>query len=505
MNGELFRGVEINALPDRERQFSERYLGFPEDLTFNEFRLINPEIRKQIILRNPIIQSDTYNRTMEHLAGEDLNKEGVYVLQLRKAKSGFLIATGIQDVVNEIANVKITQAQLDFAKDYYAQSSGVPYFNPEKWETVIRDHGGKLPFEIYGVKEGTSVLPGDPILRVHGPNELVAHFEPYFHRIFYPTLVATNARRIAEIIDPSRFIEVGLRGVENNDKHLIAVKAMYIGGGIRNTSSDMANAYYPQFNLIGTIGHRYIQSFVNEEEAFRHAVENLPAVTLLVDLNDSYEGIEKALRIKREYRNSGKKIWMRLDSGDLLAECVYALRRQEELGLKDPELDKIVIEGIESIEQLEDIESKLKMLDLPAEDYVIYGAGGLLVSENTARCDASSGFKLAKYDGRPTAKFTNSSGKSSIPGVPFLGELKGERIISQSGEHVRRSLFQPYYIDKKVVQPESIEIARINAGLTYEEIAEQAKNNQRTQKSYQTSTLLYDLRPKSKTKETVLL
>ena len=102
---DLFNGVEVGMLPERERELSQRYLGFPEDLSFNEFRLLSPEIRRQVILRNPIIQTDSYNRTMEHLAGEDWDKEGVYVLQFRKGRFGYLIAAGIRDAVQSIADI----------------------------------------------------------------------------------------------------------------------------------------------------------------------------------------------------------------------------------------------------------------------------------------------------------------------------------------------------------------------------------------------------------------
>lgn len=497
MNTELLFTRDMEDLRISNKELSKRYLGFPEGLTFNEFKLLNPEIRKQVILRNPILHTDAYNRTMEYVEGEDWKKDATYALQFRKAKEGYLIVAGVYDVCQKIADVKITQDELNFAKDYYKDANGVNYFNEDKWQYIIDKHGGKLPISIDSLKDGSAVLPGDPILRVSGPNELIAHFEPYFHHIFYQTLVATNAHQITEQLGRDRFIEVGLRGAETEEKHLMAVKAMYIGGGITLTSSDMASGYYPKFKLVGTLGHRFIQAYETEEEAFRKSIESLDAVTLLVDLNNSISGIDLAIRLKKEYRNSGKKIWMRLDSGNILQQTLYALARQKEQGLTDPLLDKIVVENIEQISDMVNIDKEVTNEGFDAKSFVIYGAGGLLISENTQRCDASTGFKLTRIGNRPTIKFSDSPGKESIPGIPTIIVDNRKRIISQANEgQVIQSLFYPAYHNKQLLFADNIEEARINALESFELVRDQATKKQRTQLSIETQGLIEDLKSK---------
>src|SRR5260221_2557503 len=219
-----------------------RYRGFPKNLTYKAFNDprsgYTPEARNELMTRNPIIRTDTYNRTMEHLKG---NVAETYVLQMRASRYGYLITAGIEDSVRKLAQTRITQNMLDFANEYYKHVKDVTYFNPQMWQDVIDKHNGYLPFTIDCVPDGTAMLPSDPFLRISGPGELVAHFEPQLHEeTFYPIAVATNAHEIAQSIGADRFIEVGLRGALSDSEHLRALKAAYIGGWITKTSNDEA-------------------------------------------------------------------------------------------------------------------------------------------------------------------------------------------------------------------------------------------------------------------------
>jgi nicotinate phosphoribosyltransferase len=492
MNAEY---LEMNETENLNFELNQRYLGFPEDLSYGEFRCLTPETRKQVILRNPILHTDSYNRTMEYLGSEDAKTEATYALQFRKSPHGYLILAGINELVEKISSITITQDQLDFAKDYFASTSGIKYFNPKVWQEIIDDHKGKIPIEIYAPPEGTAVLPGDPVLRVKGPNEVVAHFEPYFHHLFYPSLVATNAHEITRIVGPGRFIEVGLRGAETEEKHMIAVRAMYIGGGIKSTSSDMANAYYPQFNLVGTMGHRFVQAFETEEEAFRTAIERTDSISLLIDLNNSIDGIDLALKLKQEYRQTGKKIWIRLDSGNILEQTLYVLGKQKKLGMQDPTLDKVVVEGIEHLSEIDEIENAVTNKGIKPKDFVTYGAGYLLITDNTTRNDASTGFKITKLGDRPTAKFSDTPGKRSIPGEPTIIFKHGRRVISQVGEK-GWDLFRPVYKNGLNLVSDNIEIARANAIRSFDEISDEVAGQQRSQISPRTENLIFLLKQK---------
>jgi len=449
-----------------------RSLAFPE-ISYKEFKALPYTAQKSLIAKNRIINTDTYNRTMNELssrlldtkAGEaskaqdyQRNDQATFALQLRRSPFDYLVACGIEDMVEELTLLPVTQAELDFAIEHYREHSNVPFFNQKMWQDVIDKNEGKLPFEIRGVRDGTIVIPGEPMLTVKGPEELVAHFEHVFHRVFYSTLVATRAHALSEIVgDSARFVEVGKRGAITEEQHLQALKAIYVGGGFTLTSNDAGSVILPLKDT-GTIGHRYIQRFSTEEASFRHAIEILDAVTLLVDLVDTYKGIDLSLELKEEYRSSGKKIWVRLDSGDILDQTRYFLAETIKRGMTDPLLDRVVVEGIESLGDIQKIENMIVEEFGPDHlQRVVYGAGGLIISDKTSRSDASSGFKISVYTDengvlQPTMKFSDSPGKISQPGDPKLVILNGKRVIAQEQEKLSGAvleLFEPLYMNGK--------------------------------------------------------
>jgi nicotinic acid phosphoribosyltransferase len=461
---------EVDAA--REQRLLDRLkpaLEFPE-ISWQEFSALPEAVREELLTRNRVINTDTYNRTMGYLA--QLEKAplaarngldpavpatiaadaATYTLQMRRAPHGFLISAGLEDLVEKLTLLPISTAELEFAKEYY-QHTKVPFFDQELWQWVVEKNAGVLPISIRGPRDGNLIAPGEPVLNVSGPSELIAHFEHVFHRAFYPMLVAAQAQVLLQIIgDPRRFIEVGKRGAATEAQHLSALKAIAVGGGFQLSSND-AGVGLLAMSDVGTIGHRFVQRFGSVEQAFRFAIEHLPRVTLLPDLIDSMSGIELTLRLKQEYRATGKPILLRLDSGDLLEQARYYLRELTRLNYLDPAQDMLVIEGLDSLEELAGIERAL-CAEFGSElvhRLVAYGAGSLLISDRTSRADASSGFKLAIYtsheDGslQPTMKFSDSPGKGSFPGVAEVGWIDGQRSIAQASELGTDSTFEYLY------------------------------------------------------------
>jgi putative nicotinate phosphoribosyltransferase len=443
----------------RDLEKAREAVEFPS-ISFEEFKRYPTTLRTQLLARNRIINTDTYNRTMCELTGrlftssqgrtpeavergQALHRKGgpmaTFALQMRRSPFNYLVVAGVEDLVEELTMLPISRAELDFAKAWYRETN-VPFFNEEMWTHVVDERQGRLPFDISAVRDGTILFPGEPVLTVRGPEEMVAHFEHVFHRLFYPTLVATRARELLTILgDSSRFIEVGKRAAITEPQHYQALKAMAIGGGFAATSNDAGFGLFGMKD-VGTIGHRYVQRFPNEESAFRHAIENLPGVTLLVDLHNTIEGIDLAVRLKEEYRDTRKPIGVRLDSGDIKEQTRYFLRETNARHMTDPRLDFVVVEGIDTLEELKEIERMVKD-EFTEEDRarVLYGAGGLLVSDQTGRKDASTGFKLSRYtddafEEQPTLKNSDSPGKRSDPGTPRLMLVDSQRVLAQEGE-----------------------------------------------------------------------
>ena len=462
----------------------EHLFAFP-NITYEQFSQLPERARREIIERNRVINTDTYNRTMAHVKGpKDAVKPETYTLQLRRAAEGYLIACGIREAIEKITTLPISHTEVQFAEDYYSHHGNVSFFNKAMWMSVVHN-GGKLPLEIDAVPDGTAIRAGDPVLRVKGPGELAAHFEPQMHRVFYQSLVATTAREIAEKVGANRFIEVGKRGTPNEDMHLQAAVAMYVGGGIEYTSNDAAAACYPQLKDVGTLGHRFLQFYETEDEAFRKAVETTKSgdlMVLLIDLVDSYKGIEKALALKEEFRESGKKLWIRLDSGDLVGQVIHTLQKFEELGFDDAAMDKIVVEDISTVDDMVRIDEAVRAAGFDPDKHIIYGAGGLLVTKMKERSNASSGYKLARvwHDLTSEEKMKivqDAPGKESLPGHATLAIKDGKRVIATQEEIASggyQSLMVPAYRNGEVLLSDNLEDAKWNANMSYAQLASES-------------------------------
>jgi nicotinic acid phosphoribosyltransferase len=225
-------------------------------------------------------------------------------------------------------------------------------------------------------------------------------FEPDFIRPFYKSKVATDAHLLEEVMQDgnasfaSKVCEQGKRAGVNEEAHLDAVASLIVGGGLKFTSNDAACLVYPQVLTGGTTAHRFYASYPSEDEAMREAVENTERIALLTDFVETRSGLEKVLDLKEEFRDTGKVIIPRLDSGDIPTLTVEALQMQKERGMLDSKRDTVTVsEGLSSIEAVRALEEKVKKAGFSTE-LLKYGIGGLLVSKDKTRDSVSGAYKL---------------------------------------------------------------------------------------------------------------
>nr|MDD3720289.1 nicotinamide phosphoribosyltransferase domain-containing protein [Candidatus Gracilibacteria bacterium] len=423
------------------------YKQFPE-ISFAEFQAI-PYLdeRIEIAKRNKILRTDAYNRTMDYIKGDRGNGNEVFYLSLRKSpNSKFNVIYGIRNIVDEVLRTPVSQSEIDFAKDFYeyqASKGGNGKFNPERWQKVVDEHNGMLPIKVSGVADGTILKPGEPALRVEGEAEIAAIFEPIFMRLFYQSVVATNARIIEEIISEGRIVEFGYRSAINDDMHIKAMEALVVGGGISRTSSDVTAATLDIY-ADGTTAHRFFTAYPTEDEAMQEAVEKNDKIALLVDSVEAYAGIDKIIALKKKY--PGKIIAPRLDSGDLANQAVYALQKMKENSMLNPMTNKIVVADISTIEDIVEVELAVTEAGFNPKDYIVYGLGGLLIAREKTRDIVSAGYKLSATENGGTMKFSNDKGKQSIPGKPNVEIRNGKRyIVQEDEEQIGVRLLTPMY------------------------------------------------------------
>ncbi|MEI6673114.1 MAG: hypothetical protein WCL02_07525 [bacterium] len=103
------------------QSYKARLQEFPE-ITYEQYQSITDlQVRKDIAKKNKIIQTDAYNRTMNFLKGEKSYKRETFSLSFRRSPNNkYVVVDGIRSALKEILSVKITQAELDFAKAFYA-------------------------------------------------------------------------------------------------------------------------------------------------------------------------------------------------------------------------------------------------------------------------------------------------------------------------------------------------------------------------------------------------
>lgn len=113
---------------------------------------------------------------------------------------------------------------------------------------------------------------------------------------------------------------------------------------------------------------------------------------------------------------------MRLDSGDLKDQAVYALKQQKAAfeGL-DPNRDKIVVADISSIDEIREMEKYVREAGFNPKDFIVYGLGGLLVARNKTRDALSMAYKLVwNATVGHTGKRSDNAVKRPIPGRPNI-------------------------------------------------------------------------------------
>ncbi|MFA7285091.1 MAG: nicotinamide phosphoribosyltransferase domain-containing protein [Candidatus Absconditabacterales bacterium] len=431
----------MNTIHQAQQYFHDQF-SFPSWMTYDIFKnLSNKRERETVVTKNKILMTDTYNRTMAHMVGNDWKREEVFTLFLRKSKGAANVVYGIRNILQELLSTPITKAEVDFAQQAINDQGargGNTYFNRDMRDHVLHEHQGYMPITIKAVADGTLVKPTEPVMTISGPGELVAWFEAMYLRIFYESCVATDAYYLSKIIG-NRAIEFGNRSAVNQQMHHRGMEGCYVGGGYDKTSNDMTAVLRPQFKSSGTMAHRYVAKFPTEDEAFQNAIQKTQSIGLLIDLIDSISGLKKAIQLIKKYKDTDKIISVRLDSGNLSEQAVFFLTEMRKEGLLADRKGKVVVSDVSSIDAIKTVEQAVQQAGCKPEQYIVYGLGGLLIAKDKLRDSISAAFKMTQVDGKATGKLSNDPIKEPIPGYPNVqimqnGTLAGgiRKVVQQS-------------------------------------------------------------------------
>ena len=434
------------------KEYKEQLNQFP-DITYDEYQQITDEqVRQDIAKKNKILQTDTYNRTMNHIkwtARSNMIETFTFMMRRAPEWSSYIVVDWIRKMIKWLFSYPITQQELDFAKDFYAdqwKNWGVGFFDADMWQKVV-DNGWYMPLTIRAVSDWTLVHPGEPVITVTWPSELAAVFEPMIIRPFFKSAIATTGNVYADAIwwNLSPICEQWKRAWASEETHMDWVSSLMVWGWLDKTSNDAAALAY-NLKTSGTTAHRFYASYDSEKAAMEEAAK-INNMVILTDLIDTTSGINKALEIKQRKQAEWKNVMLRLDSGNIAELAIYALQRQKELWMTDSKKDKICIsDGVSTIEKFNKVCDQIREAWFDPESYLVFGIWWWLIANNKTRDALSAAYKLTNTEDGPTWKLSNDRAKETIPWVLDIEIRDWTRYLVQDSEPVQwERLFNTVY------------------------------------------------------------
>ena len=161
------------------------------------------------LITNPILMADTYKLTHKYNGnGYTFVSSYAHITPRVNGKGpDYVVAVGQQHIAATMASFTVLPAHIKQAVDFSAMHIGPDVFEPSMFERIIAN-GGKIPFRIKGVPEGTVLPRGVPVMIIESTSEpqAVPYFEAQLQRIWYPTTVATRATEYRSIVN--EFLEL---------------------------------------------------------------------------------------------------------------------------------------------------------------------------------------------------------------------------------------------------------------------------------------------------------
>jgi nicotinate phosphoribosyltransferase len=329
----------------------------------------------------------------------------VFVRKLPRQR-GFLVAAGLHEVVRFLERFSFSADDIEFLRQ-------TGRFQPD-----FLDYLARLRFsgEVYALPEGRVFFANEPLMEITAPlieAQLVETF--VLNALHLQTLIASKAARCFYAAQGRSLVDFALRRTHGTDAGLKVARASYLAG-FAGTSNVLAGKLYG-IPFLGTMAHSFIQSFDDEEEAFRAYAETFPDETaLLIDTYDTLAGARRAARVGQALQARGHQLrGVRLDSGDLLSLSRATREILDAAGLQNV---RIYASGGLN-------EDKIAHLVAHGAPIDVFGVGtDMGVSGDAPSLDIA--YKLVEYAGRPRLKL--SSEKET-----YLGKKQVFRVVAENG------------------------------------------------------------------------
>ncbi len=364
-------------------------------------------------MRNLTLLTDLYQLTM----GYGFFKQGkheeevVFDLFFRRNKMiTYSIAAGLEQAMDYLLNWRFDDEDIEYLR-------GLNLFDEDFLEYL---KNMRFTGDVYAVKEGEPVFPGEPILTVKAPLIQAQFAETAILNIInHQTLIATKSSKICRATNGQGVVmEFGLRRAQGPDAGIYGARAAVIGG-CSYTSNVIAGQAFA-IPVAGTMAHSWIMDFDSEYEAFKAYADVYPDnCLLLVDTYDTLRsGVPNAIKVLKELKEKGHTPkGIRLDSGDFAYFSKKARKMLDEAGLQEA---KICVSG--------DLDERLSHVHVhQGEKIDIWGVGTKLITSEDL--PALGGvYKLSAVIGKdgsitPKIKLSDNSEKVTNPSFKNLYRL----------------------------------------------------------------------------------
>ncbi len=355
-----------------------------------------------MIRNSPALMTDFYELTMaagyfeNHFARKATFE--LYCHTLPQQRS-FLVACGLEEVVNYILNLRFSRQDIRYLKSHPAFSNvSELFFDYLKFF--------KFSGNVWAMPEGEICFANEPILQVEAPVIEAQILETYLlSMINIQTCVASKAVRVvsASRLDgrQRQVVDFGSRRAHGPAAGVLAARAAFVGGCM-GTSNVYAGRKYG-IPVLGTMAHSWVQAYEKEEIAFRKYQKVFPDHAIfLIDTYDTLNAAKKVVGLKKPVRG------VRIDSGDLLGLSQKVRKVLDRNGLKDV---KIIGSGNLDEYKIEELVHKQAPIDF-------FGVGTeMVVSGDAPSLDLT--YKLVQIEspgGRVSYTAKLSRGKHTVPG-----------------------------------------------------------------------------------------
>ncbi|MEG2571124.1 MAG: nicotinate phosphoribosyltransferase [Clostridia bacterium] len=223
---------------------------------------------------------------------------------------GYAIMAGVEQLMDYLKNLRFSDDDVEFLR-----TKGV--FNDAFLEYLRRF---EFTCDVWAIKEGMPIFPGEPIVTVRGPAIEAQLVETMLLlTINHQSLIATKTSRIVRAAQGRPVMEFGSRRAQGYDGAIMGARAAYIGGCVGTACTICERDF--GIPALGTMAHSWVQMFDSELDAFRAYARSWPEnCSLLVDTyNVLKSGIPHAIQVfNEEILPRGLRPGsIRIDSGDI--------------------------------------------------------------------------------------------------------------------------------------------------------------------------------------------